>query len=35
MYQDFPKKVAGLIDPLLRYRYILAGIFVPVAMIVF
>ena len=35
MYQDFPKKIAGLIDPVLRYRYILAGILVPVAMIAF
>ncbi len=35
MYQNFPKKISGEIDRPLRYRYILAGILVPAAMIAF
>jgi len=35
MYQDFLKKITGHIDRPLQYRYVLAGIIVPVAMVVF
>lgn len=35
MYQDFYKKVRGMIDPPLQFRYIFAGIIVPVAMVIF
>ncbi|MBI1216475.1 MAG: hypothetical protein GC185_11745 [Alphaproteobacteria bacterium] len=35
LYSDFADKVAGRVDPALRYRYIFAGIVVPIMMVLY